>query len=133
MARFSNIRKNFRRDEDGSATIEAVLWLPVFFILFCAVVDVSFVFHKQAEAYRVVQDANRAFSVGRIASTADTEDFIETMVQHLSPGAAATTSVSNGIILSQLSLPVEDLDATGFFSWLTGYNVVVASEHFLEL
>lgn len=115
------------------ATIEAVMWLPVFYFLFCAVVDVSFVFHRQAEAYRVVQDANRQFSVGRLADEAATQTWIEANVAHVSAGAAATTSIHEGVILTQLVMPIEDLDATGLFGWLADYDVVVSAKHFLEL
>lgn len=63
--RLKALLKRFRRDERGSATIEAVLWLPMFVIFFVMIADVSLVFFRQTEVMRVVQDGNRALSVGR--------------------------------------------------------------------
>ena len=63
--RLMALLKRFRRDERGSATIEAVPWLPLFVIFFVMIADVSLVFFRQTEVLRVVQDGNRALSVGR--------------------------------------------------------------------
>lgn len=128
----STLRTRLREDESGAVTVEAVLWLPVFIFFFCAIVDLSFVFHQQAEAYRVVQDANRAFSVGRLGGIDETEAWITERLGHVSPRSEVETSVTDGVILTQLALPVEDMDATGMFGFLRGYKVTIASEHFLE-
>ncbi len=132
IPQISNLCARLRKDEAGVVTVEAVLWLPMFIFFFCAVVDLSFVFHKQAEAYRVVQDANRAFSVGRLGGTEETETWISERMGHVSSRAQVFTSVTDGVILTQVALPIEDLDATGMFGFLREYDVVVKSEHFLE-
>lgn len=124
--------KKFWRNEDGSATIEAVLWLPLFVVFFVMVADVSFVFHRQAQMLRVVQDANRAFSVGRLSDEDATESFITTALLEVSDSAVATTSIGSGIITSTLRVPVGDLVAVGFFAFLSGYDIEVESQHFLE-
>lgn len=124
--------RRFRRDEEGGATIEAVLWLPMFIVFFVMVADVSFIFHRQSQILRVTQDANRAFSVGRFDSESETETFIESTLRELSQSTNAATTVADGVISTSVRIPVEDLVAVGFFSFLADYDIEVIAEHFLE-
>jgi Flp pilus assembly protein TadG len=125
------IRK-FRNDESGSATVEAVLWLPLFVVFFVMVADVSFVFHRQAQTLRIVQDANRALSVGRLTSEDETEDFIVAALSGLTTGPIVSTTIDAGVITTRTLLPVSDLTAVGMFDFISDYNILVTSQHFVE-
>ena len=57
---------NFFTNEEGSATIETVIWLPIFTILLTMIINLSMVFFSESQILRVVQDGNRAFSLGRL-------------------------------------------------------------------
>ena len=130
--RLGTFMKRFRRDERGSATIEAVLWLPFFVIFFVMIADVSLVFFRQTEVLRVVQDANRALSVGRFSGPAETENYVKTAIAPLTTRAQVTTSVNSGVIGTRALVPVDDLVAVGMFNFLTGYYVAVESNHYVE-
>lgn len=132
MLKFLRRSKKFSANESGSATIEAVLWFPMFVLLLVMVADVSFVFFGQAQAMRILQDGNRAFSVGRITSESDTEVFVVSALAPLTPNPTVTTSLSQGVITTIAEIPVSDLAKIGGFSFLSGYNIIVKSEHFLE-
>ena len=122
----------FAKDESGSSTIEAVIWLPLFMLLLSMVADASFVFHGQAQALRIVQDGNRAFSVGRLEDTAATQAYIRSKLISLSRGARVTTTLSGGIITTTALISVDDLLAIGSVGALTGFDITVKSQHFLE-
>lgn len=122
----------FRDSESGSATIEAVLWFPMFVVLLVMVTDVSFVFHRQSQLYRIVQDANRSLSTGRFSTTAATESYIENLFRNVSQNVNATTTVSSRVISTSVVVPVEDLVAIGYFNFLDGYNITVQSDQFQE-
>lgn len=125
--------RRFMRREDGGTTIEAVLWVPVFVLILSLITDASFVFYGRAQALRIVQDGNRAFSVGRIVSTSETEDFIEERLADIAPNATATTTVDAGIITSVVVIPAADLMAIGTVPGLgDNFNISVLSQHFLE-
>ncbi|NRP11991.1 hypothetical protein XMM379_001907 [Aliiroseovarius sp. xm-m-379] len=127
-----NIMKNFCRSERGAMTIEAVMWLPVFVVMMALVADVSFVFFRQSTILRVVQDANRAFSIGRLESAEATQAYVVSALSDLSSGASAVTTLSSGIITTTASIPVSDLTAVDAFDFLKGYHVGVTAQHFLE-
>ena len=57
------------RAEEGSATVEVVLWIPFFLFLIALIADASLLFNRQAQMLRDVQNANRAYSVGRLTTT----------------------------------------------------------------
>jgi Flp pilus assembly protein TadG len=124
--------KSFREETDGSATIESVLWLPFFVFFLVLIADTSFIFHNQAQITRVVQDANRALSVGRLSSTDEAETYIGTALANVSNQVEASSVIENGIISTSVKVPVDDLVAVGFFDFLAGYDVEVTAEHFVE-
>lgn len=130
--RLGTLVKKFRRDERGSATIEAVLWLPFFVIFFVMIADVSLVFFRQTDVLRVVQDGNRALSVGRLGSASEVETFVKDRISPLTNAAQVTTTVDNGVIDTRALVPVEDLVAVGMFNFLSGYYVAVDSSHYVE-
>jgi Flp pilus assembly protein TadG len=122
----------FAREQDGSVTIEAVMWLPFFMFLLVLVADASFIFNGQARALRIVQDGNRAFSVGRLEDPASTQTYIAASLADLSPGAVVSTTLNGGIITSVATIPLNDLVALGGVPVLRNFNITVRSQHFLE-
>lgn len=122
----------FLRDESGSFTIETVMWLPVLVFLFCMIADASLMFGKQAQVMRVVQDANRALSVGRLQSDAEVEAYIAQQIAWMTTNAVIATDVTNGVISSTVSIPAGDMTATGFISAFSSLTVNVTAQHLSE-
>lgn len=54
----------FGRDEKGSATIEFVLWIPLFLALLVLVVDVSTIYVTHTEMWNVARDTARRMAKG---------------------------------------------------------------------
>ena len=123
---------NFRKDEGGSATLEAVLWLPVFISFMVLAADASFIFFGQNQAYRVVQDANRNLSIGRLQSEEEVVDYVLERLSSISPNATVTAIIDGGIIASVAKIPVTDLMATSFFSAFLDVELTVGARHFVE-
>ena len=51
---------SFVRDERGSATLEMLLWLPLFFFLLLLTVDASIVYWRHGEMWNAARDLARA-------------------------------------------------------------------------
>lgn len=118
--------------EDGNATIEAVLWLPFFLAAFTFVADTTMIMHSQSAMLRIVQDANRALSIGKFQSENATEAYIEAALDYVTENAVATTSIVDGIITTTVAAPAADLDLMGMFAGLTSINVHVRAQQLLE-
>ena len=122
----------FRNDESGSGTVEALFWFPLFVLIFVMIADTSLLFYGKAQALRVMQDGNRALSVGRLSSTDETRDFITAQLASLSEHVEVTTEVDNGLVISTVVMPSTDLMAVGSVPGFSRINISVTSQHFLE-
>lgn len=118
--------------EDGGASVEAVIWMPFFLLLFAMVVDASLVLGGQAEVLRVVQDTNRAVSLGRYQDLDVARQHIEAEIVQLSNSALVTVEVVDGIITSVVVIPARDLTATGLFDGFADIDLVVRAQHLSE-
>lgn len=122
----------FHRKEEGAATVEFVLWLPVIAFLFGLVADTAMIFGGQAQVLRVVQDANRAMSIGLVRDVDDTQNLILAGIVRIAPNASVATTVNGGVIRSTVSIPVTDLTATGLVDTFSDFNVTVFAQHLAE-
>lgn len=122
----------FLSQQDGSATIEFVMWLPLFLFVFGLIAEASLIFAGETTILRVVQDANRAMSIGRLTTASATETQIKNNIAKLAPDAQVTTTVTNGIIHSTVSVPVSDLTFTGLVPQFKSLNVKVSAQMMSE-
>lgn len=122
----------FLRREEGSSTIEAVLWLPVFIAFFVLVADGSFLFFGQNKVYQIIQDANRTLSVGYLSTTDDVVNYVQARLTDYAPHATVTSTIDQGIVTTQVSVPGSDLVATGLFTAFLNLNIVARASHYLE-
>jgi Flp pilus assembly protein TadG len=124
-------------NEAGSTTVEAVLWIPFFFLLLALIADASFLFHRQAQMLRAVQDANRAFSTGQIETTAQVQEILIAQYSALSKDVQVvsvldTDTVPGGIIRTSLSIPARDINSIGLIAGLSNLNLTVTTQHYRE-
>ncbi len=129
---FSCCLSKFRKREDGSATIESVLWLPVFISFLVLAADASFVFFGQNQAYRIIQDANRSLSVGRLQTEQEVVDRIKAQLASLAPNASVSAVIDSGTITSVATIPASDLTATRFFTAFVDLDLTVGARHYVE-
>ena len=131
-----NLRSTlFLRREDGSAMVEAVLWLPIFLVIFGLMVDSALVFHGQSKVLRVVQDANRNMSIGRLDTEDDVETYITThlAVYGITPSTAtAVTDATTGVVTTTVVIPARQLQALGYFDALLNLEIPVVAQHMRE-
>lgn len=123
-----------KNDESGNVTIEFVLWVPLVAFLLLLTVDVGQIFLKQAQATRLVQDANRALSVGKIRTTVATETFIKDRLAGFSTAVSAQTTYDpgTGIISTTAQIPLRDLAITQALPIGTDAKITIQSSHMME-
>ncbi|GGG81002.1 hypothetical protein GCM10011415_33110 [Salipiger pallidus] len=122
----------FLRAETGSITVETVIWLPLFLALMSAIVDISMVFHRESTMLRVIQDANRAYSVGRIASSDAVERSVLAAVTSYAENASVSTTMVDGVISTRLQVPTSDLMPIYALPAFSNRWVVVETQQFAE-
>lgn len=121
----------FRHDESGSATIESLLWLGMFFALLGLVTDASLAFFTRAETFRLVQDANRAFAVHKdgFDTTMKVEAFLRTALSQAAPNADITTWTESGMVITTVAIPLSDVTV---FSNFESASLAVMGTHYVE-
>lgn len=131
------IFRRFRRAENGSATVEVVLWIPFFLFLLALIADASLLFNRQAQMLRDVQNANRAYSVGRLTTTAAVQNLLINSYTPVSRNVQAvstldTSAVSSGVIRTTLSVPARDVNSIGIIAGIADINLSVTAQHYRE-
>jgi Flp pilus assembly protein TadG len=125
-------RDRYWRRNDGSATIETVLWMPVYVFFLSLVFDSSFIFFNKTQVLRAVQDANRAYSVGRFKTLEETEDAIRNVVAAIGGNPEVDSTVNNGVISSMVRIRAGDLGGIGLIRTLADVPITVTGHHVVE-
>lgn len=134
----SNITRRligFLRRENGTATVEAVLWFPIFIAVFGLMVDSAMIFHGQSKVLRVIQDANRNLSIGRFKTDAEVETYIKDQLAlvGVSPKSAkAVSNIAAGTVTTTVVVPAKEFQLLGYFSALTKLEIPVTARHMRE-
>lgn len=129
--------KAFLRREDGSSTIEFVLWLPIVMAVLLLVVDSSMLFMSRSHAIRVLQDTNRLYSVGQFTGTpaerlTKAQDYALSRLRGLSPSATATTTEANRVVRTQATMRTREVASVGFLGMMIDTTMIVVAEHRVE-
>ena len=137
FSRMAASARRYWRQEDGTATIEFVLWLPILVAVIALTADAALIFGAKANVLRVVQDANRAASIGRFKEEPNfaraVENYVRANIGTYANRATISTEVINGNVVSTtVRIPSGELMATGFLGQLTGINVTINAQHMLE-
>ncbi len=125
--------RRFFQDETGSATIESVIWFPIFAVILAFIMNISLVFFNESQMLRVVQDGNRAFSLGRMADAEEVQAYILSRLAYLEANMVVNTTISGGFIMTNLSAPAGQLMPLNLMtSAFDGITIMVSAQHIVE-
>ncbi len=110
----------FLRDERGSATIEFVLWVPVFVIILVAATDATVLYLHHTEMWNVSRDVARRVAVGDMTE-ADAAAAVQNEMFLYSRAYTVATSNSTALdVKIQIQTSVSDASVFGFFGPVLG-------------
>jgi Flp pilus assembly protein TadG len=124
--------KRLVKSESGNASIESLFWIPIFVFILVLIVDASFVFHGKTQALKIIQDNNRAYSVGRLTTPAELEQAVAAEIARLSPNATISSSLTSGIATTTVSFPAIDMMSVGSIEALQRITISVVSKQYVE-
>lgn len=127
-------------DDTGSASLEAVLWMPVFIVFIALVFDASMILMNRAHILRAVQDANRAFAVGRLETTTQAAEAVAAEVARygatVHPGGGDKNTVlssrQGSFIQTIVRVRAGDLSAVGLLQPFANLQLTVYANHLIE-
>ena len=133
FVRLTRFTRRFAQDQDGAITVEAVLWIPFFFLVLILITNAALAFYARGEAFRIVQNGNRAFSAHAIASKEAVETWVEgAFARSTNDDAVTTISSDKTIVTTQLSFPLRDVIAFNTLSLPSSWKITVSSQHYVE-
>lgn len=130
--------QRFARDEGGSVTVEAVVWIPFFVLVLLLIANTSFVFFSRAQAYRLIENANRKFSITMNSSDTQAEDYVKTRFAMLYPRSANNISLDTytnkgaGTVTTRLTYRARDVVMFNALNVLSGWTITVQASQFVE-
>ena len=105
----------FLRDEHGSATIEFVLWVPIFVVILVAATDATILYLHHTEMWNVSRDVARRVAVGDITE-ADAVNVVQNeMFLYSRAYTVATSDPADLDVKIMIRTSVADASVFGFF------------------
>ena len=120
----------FLRDEHGSATIEFVLWIPIYVIILVAVTDASILYLTHTEMWNTARDSARRISVGAMTA-ADVPDRAREKLLLAGRTYTVAASETNQVIV-EISVGVGDASIFGFYGPVLGRQLTARVEMMKE-
>ena len=124
--------RRFLRSESGGVTVEAAIWLPFWILLLFGLAQTAFIFHGQARALDVAQEATRAYAIGEYTSEAEVKTFVKANLSSLSKRVTVASTSSGGIITTTVTIPALDF-GIGIFRSLGNFDLTVTSQRVKEV
>lgn len=121
-----------RTSEEGSATIETLIWLPVFVWVLVMIINASLVLFQKNQAFRIVQDANRILSTGYMQTPEETQSYIADRIGGFAPEASITTTIDDGVVTSSVIYQVTNLFMPHVIEQLADITINISAQHFME-
>ncbi len=106
----------FLRDETGSATVEFVLWVPLFGFLLALIADCTMVFMANARMWDVARDTTRRMAL-RIITPEEAEDLVRSRLEADGRTVSVTAEDGNEVVVS-IAMPIEEVNVFGPLSGL---------------
>ena len=122
----------FCRDERGALSLEALFWLVLVVLAMAIFVDGTSMFSAQGRMLRIVQDANRAYSLGFLKTTDDVQNYVDTRLALHGGSVSTTSTVSGDMIFTSASAPAADFEVFGLFPAFNGLKITAKADHMIE-
>lgn len=112
----------FRKDQNGSATVEFVIWLPLIASLIVGAFDLNVVLLTQSNMWNVARDAARRVAIGDMDSDA-AETWAEAQLAMLGMTPTVTVSQASDDITVAVSASVADMAILGSLTQTKNYTI----------
>jgi len=131
MFRFNTLKRlfsEFRRNSDGGASVEFVVWVPVFVLIMGFVVDVTFVMTQQSRFFDVARDSSRLVALGVLDSS---QAQAQAESQLGSGGFTVVVNEDATFATTTITVPMSDIAIFGAV-WPTGGNLSASVSMYRE-
>ena len=123
--------RRFKKEEDGSASVEFVLWMPVFVAILMLTIDASLLFMNQSNYWSVSRDTARL--VSRHALNEDeAKDYAEARAKRGRASPSATVVINGSLVTVTVSAPASSVSVFNALGLASGVNIDASVTHTME-
>lgn len=119
--------------EDGTISVEAVLWMPVYVFFIALIVDTSMMLHSRSVALRIIEDANRHAVIGYLVDGTEVTTRVSTMMDRVSENAVIDVTWGTDDIETVVRMPASDLQPLGLISVFSDVEITITSFNRFEI
>ena len=123
--------KRFCRRTDGSASVEFVLWMPIFVAITILTIDTSILFTSQSNYWSVSRDTARLVS-RHAMSEADAEAYAAAQASMLWTQPTADVIINGPTVTVSLSAPASSLSIFNALGLASTLNIDASVTHTME-
>ena len=116
----AGVTRRFLGDESGSATIEFVLWVPVFAVILVAAVDATVLYLHHTEMWNVSRDVARRVAVADIAESEAAAAVEKELFLYSDAYYVATSDPKDMDVKIAIQTKISDASVFGFFQPILG-------------
>ncbi len=109
--------RRFRRNTDGTTSIEFVLWFPFFLALQALIADSSLAFLNVNRIYDAARDVGRRASVGEMTAAQAAIYVKTTLPDFIKPTVSVDDSSATDLVVN-ISTPISNLSFFGLYDGL---------------
>lgn len=122
----------FRRSDDGSFSVEGVLWVPLFVVTLAAIIDLSLVFHHRADLAHTIHQVNRAVAVGQFETAGEAQTYLSDRLRRYGDNAESTVTVTDLEVETRVSVPASEVSSMGTIPLLADLDITLSYTHLME-
>lgn len=127
----SGMLSRFRKSDEGSASIEFVLWVPTMMFIMMLAIDASLLFMSQSNYWSISRDTARLVARHAITSE-EAEAYAKMQAVNKKGSPDATVSINGQSVTVLLSAPASSLTAFNLFSFASPYQISAATTQAIE-
>lgn len=124
----TNIKMPLLLEQDGNVTIESVLWLPLYFVLFMLAVDTTSLMANETRMWTVASDSSRLVALG-VLSEAEAEEHAKLQAGSLDYNVTVSKNAST--VTTDITMLFNEAAGTGFLTSLDS-SLSVSSTYRIE-
>lgn len=123
--------KRFWRGTDGSASVEFVLWMPVFVAIMMLTIDTSILFTSQSNYWSVSRDTARLVSRHAMTET-DAEAYAAARASMLWTQPTADVTINGPTVTVNLTAPASSLSIFNALGLASTFDIDATVTHTME-
>ena len=125
MANRFGVARRYLRDQDGTSTVEFVMWVPIFILILGLVVDICFIFLAQSRMYDVTADAARCWAIGACTQS-EAEQKVARDGAFNGSAPAPSSTINGGAVTLSASLDPSQVAIVGVFGWVASKDITAS-------